>query len=228
MPKFCRANRIEWWKYLHEISPEIKSRFYRPQTKLRKGNVFTPVCQSFCSRVCLSPGQTPPLQTHPLARHPLSACWDTPPVQCMLGYTHPLPSAVVDLRGARGMRTPLWGSKFFQFHAVLGEIWQNHMLVPPRRVGAPSSGKSWIRHCSACWDRHGYCCRRYAPYLNAFLLCLIFFQIAHRRLNVYFTMGAYHTPGRLVEGGVDLSCLKLKGATFKFLKKTFGSDTVKC
>ena len=45
---------------------------YRPQTKLRKGNVFTPVCQSFCSRgVCLSaywdtptwthtPGQTPP------------------------------------------------------------------------------------------------------------------------------------------------------------------------
>ena len=22
--------------------------FYRPQTKLRKGNVFTPVCQSFC------------------------------------------------------------------------------------------------------------------------------------------------------------------------------------
>ena len=37
--------------------------FYRPQTKLQKGNVFTPVCQSFCSRegVCLS------------------ACWDTPP-----------------------------------------------------------------------------------------------------------------------------------------------------
>ena len=23
---------------------------YRPQTKLRKGNVFTPVCQSFCSQ----------------------------------------------------------------------------------------------------------------------------------------------------------------------------------
>ena len=27
---------------------------YRPQTKLRKGNVFTPVCQSFCSWVSLS------------------------------------------------------------------------------------------------------------------------------------------------------------------------------
>ena len=44
-------------------------------------------------------------------------------------------------------RPPPWGSKFFQFHAVFGEIWQNRMLAPPpRRVGAPSSGKSWIRH----------------------------------------------------------------------------------
>ena len=42
------------------------------------------------------------------------------------------------------------GSKFFQFHAVFGKIWQNRMLAPPWRVGAPwrvSSGKSWIRHC---------------------------------------------------------------------------------
>ena len=38
------------------------------------------------------------------------------------------------------------GSKVFQFHAVFGKIWQNRMLAPPRRVGAPSSGKSWIRH----------------------------------------------------------------------------------
>ena len=28
----------------------IPSDFYRPETKLRKGNVFTSVCQSFCSR----------------------------------------------------------------------------------------------------------------------------------------------------------------------------------
>ena len=35
--------------------------YYRPQTKLRKGNVFTPICQSLCSHggICLS------------------ACWDT-------------------------------------------------------------------------------------------------------------------------------------------------------
>ena len=45
--------------------------YYRPQTKLRKGNVFTPVCQSFCSWGCLP-----------------SACWDTPPWQTPPGR-HP-------------------------------------------------------------------------------------------------------------------------------------------
>ena len=46
--------------------------FYRPQTKLRKGNVFTPVCQSFCSWGGLSQcmlGYTP-LGRPPLGRHP--------------------------------------------------------------------------------------------------------------------------------------------------------------
>ena len=52
---------------------------YRPQTKLRKGNVFTPVCQSFCTQggVCPSAcwntppwADTPPGQTPPLGRHP--------------------------------------------------------------------------------------------------------------------------------------------------------------
>ena len=44
-------------------------------------------------------------------------------------------------------------SKFFQFHAVFGQIWQNRMLAPPTRgVGAPSSGKSWICHwCMMKW-----------------------------------------------------------------------------
>ena len=64
--------------------------FYRPQTKLRKGNVFTPVCQSLCSQGRVS--QHALRQTTP-CRHPLhSACWDTPsPAQCMLGYTLPCP-----------------------------------------------------------------------------------------------------------------------------------------
>ena len=32
---------------------------------------------------------------------------------------------------------PPWGSKFFQFHAVFGEIWQNRMLAPPPGELAP-------------------------------------------------------------------------------------------
>ena len=52
---------------------------------------------------------------------------------------------VADLR--RGVRdAPPQGSKLFQFHAVFVKIWQNRMLVPSWRVGAPTSGKSWMRH----------------------------------------------------------------------------------
>ena len=74
--------------------------YYHPQRRFRQGNVFTPVCESFCSQGgCLphthphpeqtppwadTPGQTPlgrqtpPGQTHPWAdTTPLcSACWD--------------------------------------------------------------------------------------------------------------------------------------------------------
>ena len=67
------------------VNLTLKTSFnYRQQTKLREGNVFTPVCQSFCSQegvwpwalwVCLplGPGeggvwQTPPGR-HPLDRH---------------------------------------------------------------------------------------------------------------------------------------------------------------
>ena len=37
---------------------------------------------------------------------------------------------MADLGGHEGPVPPP-PSKFFQFHAVLGEIWQNHMLAPP-------------------------------------------------------------------------------------------------
>ena len=64
---------------------------YRGETKLRKGNVFTSVCQEFCPQgggvhprdqtpPCqggvYSPSVGPPGQTHPLGRHPWA---DTPP-----------------------------------------------------------------------------------------------------------------------------------------------------
>ena len=45
---------------------------------------------------------------------------------------------MADLRG--DLRdAPQW-SKFFQFHAVFGKIWQNRMLAPPRELAPPPRG----------------------------------------------------------------------------------------
>ena len=69
---------------LHENEVTVSISHYRPQTKLREGNVFTPVCRSFCSQgmgcipACNGPvtGNPPPVdtpfgQTAPtLGRHP--------------------------------------------------------------------------------------------------------------------------------------------------------------
>ena len=41
--------------------------------------------------------------------------------------------------GARDVHLP-WGSRFLQFHAVFGKIWQNCMLVPPGELVAPPWG----------------------------------------------------------------------------------------
>ena len=50
---------------------------YRPQTKLRKGNVFTSVCQQFCPQreggvhpLGRRPLDRPPPRADPLGRHP--------------------------------------------------------------------------------------------------------------------------------------------------------------
>ena len=50
-------------------------------------------------------------------------------------------------KGGREGRVPPPGPKFLHFHAVFGKNWPNNRLVPPLGVSAPSSGKSWIRHC---------------------------------------------------------------------------------
>ena len=58
-----------------------KKHFYRPQTKLRKGYVFTPVCHSVHggmsapvhAGIHTSPVHTPPGQTPPKSRHPLGS-----------------------------------------------------------------------------------------------------------------------------------------------------------
>ena len=126
-------------------APSPRSYFYQRSC----GKViFLHLSRILFTGVCVS-GRHPPRQTPPWA--------GTPPPPQGDGHCSGL-YAVVDLRGARGTYVP-WGSKFFQFHAVFGKNWENRMLVPPREVGAPSSGKSWIR----CW---------YASYWNAFLSSL--------------------------------------------------------
>ena len=92
---------IRSYSYSEVIAPHILAfenvsfhgHLYRPQTKLRKGNVFTPVCKSFWSQGGVSQhawGKTHSLGRQPLGKHPPA---DTPPAQCMLGYTPSLPSA---------------------------------------------------------------------------------------------------------------------------------------
>ena len=38
------------------------------------------------------------------------------------------------------MRDAPRGSKFFQFYAVFGKIWQNGMLAPPEELASPPRG----------------------------------------------------------------------------------------
>ena len=57
--------------------------FYRPQTKLRKGNVFTPVCQSFCLQGGVCPVHA---RIHPL---PWADNPPPPPTATAGDGTHP-------------------------------------------------------------------------------------------------------------------------------------------
>ena len=80
----------------NNTSPE---HIYRPQTKLREGNVFTPVCQSFCSKgegacvTCMPPGHTRPQPpghaSHPTPQPCLPPPADTTRYGQWAGGTHP-------------------------------------------------------------------------------------------------------------------------------------------
>ena len=56
-------------------------------------------------------------------------------------HKFPIMYAVADLRGKRGTCDPR-GSKFFQFHAVFGKIWENRMLAPPGELAPPPRGNA--------------------------------------------------------------------------------------
>ena len=91
------------------------------------------------------PGLTPKTDT-PQGRHPWA---DMPPGQTPPGHTHPL-----------GTHTP-WA------HTPPG---QTPHQQTPLQADTPAQCMLGYTVPSACWDRHGYCCGRYASYWNAFLL----------------------------------------------------------
>ena len=75
------------------ISKPLHLYNYHPQTKLGKGNVFTPVCNSVYRR-CTPPGRhTSSLGRHPLGRHlprRHTPSWQTPPGRHTPRQTPPL------------------------------------------------------------------------------------------------------------------------------------------
>ena len=90
---------------------------------LGQGNVFTPVCQSFCPLGASASGSRGRL---PLGLGGVSG-----------GFRG----------GAPGTRPP-HGPKFSQFHAVFRKIWQNHMLATPLEGWRPLLrgilGRPWV------------------------------------------------------------------------------------
>ena len=71
--------------------------------------------------------------------------------------------------GARDIR-PLWGPKFFQFHAVFGKIWQNRMLAPPPGSWRPLLGEI-LDPPLVCPDFNA----RVDP-TNVFVLCISWYE----------------------------------------------------
>ena len=120
----CRIDRLR----THcSFVPSPYVSYYRPQTNLRKGNVFTSVCLEFCPQrggvhspgrhpldrhpqpradTPTLPGQTPPtLGRHSPGRHPPpNACWDT----------HTPYPVHAGIRSTRGRYASHWNAFLFE------------------------------------------------------------------------------------------------------------------
>ena len=78
---------------------------------------------------------------------------------------------LADLKGVGGMRASPGGPNslnFIQFSGKFGKI-VNRILVPPWRVGAPTSGKSWFRPWCGCLDFHN--CPQHSTNVWNSLIC---------------------------------------------------------
>ena len=65
------------------LQPLVSNCYYRPQRSLGQGNIFSSVCQEFCSRG----GQVHPRAGTPPSRYTHPPGQVHPPEQCMLGDT---------------------------------------------------------------------------------------------------------------------------------------------
>ena len=113
-----------------------------PATKLRQGNVFTPVCQSFCSQggVCHTPPWSDtPWADIPLGRHPLP--WADTPQGDTPRQTPPL----ADTPG----RYP-WADTPWQTSPLPSACWNTH-------TPCPVHAGIHLTLPSACWDTHHPC-----------------------------------------------------------------------
>ena len=114
------------------------------------------------------------------------------------------PESLRDSRGgSKGGEGRLsWGSKFFQFQTVFEKIRQNRMLAPtppPPRVGARTSGKSWIRHWIEIFRSDsdtdtcdGICTGRRCPYLNLSGISLSEAKSTHLGRHCIVALGGSH------------------------------------
>ena len=135
-----------------------------------------------------------------------------------------MPQAVADLRGARGTRAPPVHNFFIfmQFSGKIGQIIGWH--PPPFGVSAPSSGKSWIRHCQ---EVNFNILMSNDPHLNSDTACVTFYFAWYlfSRKNVFKTTAIEKAHTRTKDSySADNDVTSWNDAGAEGTNKKFGID----
>ena len=152
--------------------------YYRPQ----RSNVFTRVCHSVHRGVSgrPPPGRHPPRQTPTLGRHPPRQTPPYPP-------TPPVMATAADDTHPTGMYSCYClqrscGKVIFSQVCVKNSVHRGIGSVSVH-AGIHTPWADTPLQTPPCWDRHGYCCGRYASYWNAFLFLYSFYLMFHEKYN---------------------------------------------
>ena len=157
--QFVTSLEVSGYKFVVNLQRSFSTSVafnYRPQTMLRKGNLFTKVCQEFCPQG--GGGGVHPLGRHPLARHPLGIHpLGRPPGR------HP-PGRRPSGRHPSGRYPP-------GRHPYRGKCTSPRQTDTPWQTTPP--GRHLPRQTPTPTPlRDGHCRGRYASYWNAFLLIM--------------------------------------------------------